>query len=72
MERIDRVTPAQVAARAKVALANASKVMVGRADVRVETREHVRALAEELGYVHQVRKVHDRPWRMRGWRLIPP
>ncbi|EWS80117.1 LacI family DNA-binding transcriptional regulator [Brachybacterium phenoliresistens] len=45
-----RVTLRDVATRAEVSLATASKVMNGRADVRDLTRSRVTAAARELGY----------------------
>lgn len=45
-----RITLKEVAARAEVSLATASKVMNGRSDVREETRERVTGVARQLGY----------------------
>ena len=48
--RTGRITLREVAERAGVSLATASKVMNGRADVRESTRETVAEVAQELGY----------------------
>lgn len=48
--RSERVTLKEVATRAGVSLATASKVMNGRADVRQSTRETVAQAARDLGY----------------------
>ena len=48
--RSERVTLKEVAERAGVSLATASKVMNGRADVRQSTRETVAQAAHDLGY----------------------
>jgi len=48
--RSERVTLKEVAGRAGVSLATASKVMNGRADVRQSTRETVAQAARDLGY----------------------
>ena len=55
----DRVTLKDVADRAGVSLATASKVMNGRADVRQATRETVAQAARDLGY-HPKRRESDR------------
>lgn len=49
------VTLRDVAERAGVSLATASKVMNERADVRSETRDAVRRAARDLGYAHRRR-----------------
>lgn len=48
--RSERVTLKEVAEKAGVSLATASKVMNGRADVRQSTRETVAQAARDLGY----------------------
>ncbi|MGO2607913.1 MAG: LacI family DNA-binding transcriptional regulator, partial [Brachybacterium tyrofermentans] len=48
--RQGRVTLKDVAEKAGVSLATASKVMNGRADVRDSTRQEVAEVARELGY----------------------
>ena len=53
--RTDLVTLGDVAARAGVSKATASKVFNGRADVAHRTRERVNNAAAELGYVPPVR-----------------
>ncbi|UEJ81615.1 substrate-binding domain-containing protein [Brachybacterium halotolerans subsp. kimchii] len=50
-----KVTLGEVARRAEVSLATASKVMNARADVRRETRERVARIAQELGYSPRAR-----------------
>lgn len=55
-----RVTLKDVAERAGVSLATASKVMNGRADVRDSTRETVAQVAQELGYEPKRREVERR------------
>ena len=55
----DRVTLKDVADKAGVSLATASKVMNGRADVRQATRETVAQAARDLGY-HPKRRESDR------------
>ncbi|MGY5765110.1 LacI family DNA-binding transcriptional regulator [Brachybacterium sp. DNPG3] len=60
-QRRDRVTLKDVADRAGVSLATASKVMNARADVREETRRSVSRIAEELGYQPKRREPERRP-----------
>jgi LacI family transcriptional regulator len=56
-----KVTLGEVARRAGVSLATASKVMNARADVREETREHVSRIARELGYAPRARAPRPGP-----------
>src|SRR5690625_866802 len=58
--RSDRVTLKDVAERAGVSLATASKVMNGRADVRQSTRETVAQAARDLGYEPKRRETDGR------------
>lgn len=58
--RQDKVTLKDVAERAGVSLATASKVMNGRSDVRDSTRQEVAATAEALGYRPRRREVERR------------
>lgn len=58
--RSGRVTLKEVAEKAGVSLATASKVMNGRADVRDRTRETVAAAAHELGYEPKRREADRR------------
>jgi LacI family transcriptional regulator len=58
--RGERVTLKDVAERAGVSLATASKVMNGRADVRQATRETVSRAARDLGYQPKRREVDRR------------
>ncbi|MFC0672618.1 LacI family DNA-binding transcriptional regulator [Brachybacterium hainanense] len=53
---LERVTLRDVATRAGVSLATASKVMNGRADVRASTRERVAEVAASLGYTGRRRE----------------
>ena len=58
--RSERVTLKDVAEKAGVSLATASKVMNGRADVRQATRETVAQAARELGYEPKRRETDGR------------
>ncbi|MEE1650199.1 substrate-binding domain-containing protein [Brachybacterium sp. J144] len=55
-----RVTLKDVAERAGVSLATASKVMNGRADVRQQTRDTVAQAAQDLGYLPRRRESDKR------------
>lgn len=55
------VTLREVAERAGISLATASKVMNERGDVKEQTRQAVREAAHELGYTHRRRASNGRP-----------
>lgn len=57
-----RVTMAQVAAAADVSIPTVSKVLNGRFDVAVETRERVEAAITTSGYARGKRKKDEAPW----------
>ncbi|MCG7310289.1 LacI family DNA-binding transcriptional regulator [Brachybacterium sp. ACRRE] len=56
-----KVTLAEVARRAEVSLATASKALNARADVGKKTRERVARIAEELGYAPRTRALTPSP-----------
>jgi LacI family transcriptional regulator len=61
-DKVRRVTIAEIAAAADVSVPTVSKVLNGRFDVAVETRERVEAILNTSGYARGKRKKANSPW----------